>query len=203
MRPIIQDIVTGTTPELLCQQLRGIGGVVLLRTARFEDERARYSFVTARPMLTFRSYGSHCEVRRPEQPSEAQFGNPWRLLDVLMSRFEILDEVDMPFPLGGCFGYWGYGLKNFVEPRLSRFAVDDLDLPDCEVGFYDSLVVFDHRLNRTWIVSTGLAADGSRTRGVAESRIDWWRQLISASESGTLVFEEANPCNGVSSNLSR
>ena len=82
-----------------------------------------------------------------------------------MARYELLDEIDLPFPLGGCFGYWGYDLKNFVEPRLPRAAVNDLELPDCHAGFYDSLVVFDHRLDKTWIVSTGLRADGSRERG--------------------------------------
>ena len=80
-----------------------------------------------------------------------------------MSRFELLDEIDLPFPLGGCFGYWGYDLKNFTEPKLPRRAVNDLELPDCHVGFYDSLVVFDHQLGKVCIVSTGLDADGSRS----------------------------------------
>ena len=57
----------------------------------------------------------------------------------------------------------GYDLKNFVEPKLRCRAVNDLELPDCHLGFYDSLVVFDHQLGQTWIVATGLAADGHRT----------------------------------------
>jgi len=51
-----------------------------------------------------------------------------------MARFELLDEIDLPFPLGGCFGCWGYDLKNFTEPKLPRRAVNDLELPDCHVG---------------------------------------------------------------------
>jgi para-aminobenzoate synthetase component 1 len=100
------------------------------------------------------------------------------VLDGLMSRYELLDEIDLPFPLGGCFGYWGYDLKNFVEPKLPRTAVNDLELPDCHVGFYDSLVVFDHRLSKTWIISTGLQADGSRNAQHARDRVDWWREHI-------------------------
>ncbi len=71
-------------------------------------------------------------------PVQTQFGNPWHILDALMSRYELLDEIDLPFPLGGAFGYWGYDLKNFTEPKLPRRAVNDLELPDCHVGFYDS-----------------------------------------------------------------
>jgi len=180
MRPLIQEFATTASPESLCEQLLEVGGLVLFRTALFDDPRARYSFVTAQPFLTFRSFGSHCEII-PDGQRQTQFGNPWRLLDVLMSRYELLDEIDLPFPLGGCFGYWGYDLKNFVEPRLSRFAINDLELPDCQVGFYESVIVFDHRLAKTWIVSTGLTEDGSRSARLAQSRLGWWQERLRAA----------------------
>src|SRR5204863_4267319 len=126
----------------------------------FDSPQARYSYVAARPFLTFRSFGARCELFSHQEGLRVQFGNPWHVLDSLMARYELLDEVDLPFPLGGCFGYWGYDLKNFVEPKLTRLAVNDLELPDCCVGFYPSVVVFDHRLDKAWIVSTGLGVDG-------------------------------------------
>ncbi|HEY2952223.1 MAG TPA: anthranilate synthase component I family protein [Verrucomicrobiae bacterium] len=172
MRPLIQETTTPHTPESLVEQLQGEPGVVLLRSALFDSPQARYSFVTARPFLTLRSFGSRCELL---EHHAVQFGNPWHLLDSLMARYELLDEVDLPFPLGGCFGYWGYDLKNFVEPKLPRRAVNDLELPDCHVGFYDSLVVFDHRLGKSWIVSTGLSVDGSRSESQAQRGLDYWR----------------------------
>ena len=136
---------------------------MLLRSALFDSPQARYSFVAARPFLdpALLRLALRIDATRIHHRA-AQFGNPWQVLDGLMARYELLDEVDLPFPLGGCFGYWGYDLKNFVEPRLPRRAVNDLELPDCQVGFYDSLVAFDHRLGKTWIISTGLGEDGSR-----------------------------------------
>jgi anthranilate/para-aminobenzoate synthase component I len=119
MRPLIHEISTSHTPETLVEQLQGEPGVVLLRSALFDSLKARYSFVVANPFLTVRSFGSRCELSCGEQ-SNVQFGNPWHVLDSLMARYELLDEVDLPFPLGGCFGYWGYDLKNFVEPQLPR-----------------------------------------------------------------------------------
>jgi para-aminobenzoate synthetase component 1 len=177
MRPVIQEISTAHTPESLADQLRDEPGLVLLRSSLFDSLQARYSFLAARPFLTFRSFGSRCELHSLER-SEMQFGNPWHLLDSLMSRYELLEELDLPFPLGGCFGYWGYDLKNFVEPKLSRRAVNDLELPDCHVGFYDSLVVFDHRLAKTWIVSTGLGADSSRSERIALERAKFWQERL-------------------------
>src|SRR5947208_6677635 len=180
MRALIVEIETAHSPESLLEQLRGEPGLVLLHSASFDSPQARYSFVAARPFLTLRSFGSQCELRADpaKRRSHVQFGNPWRLLDCLMSRYELLVEVDLPFPLGGCFGYWGYELKNFVEPKLTRLAVDDLELPDCHVGFYGSLVVFDHLLGKTWIVSTGLDADGCRDDERAQRQSEFWRGLL-------------------------
>src|SRR5207302_4587679 len=81
-------------------------------------------------------------------------------------------------PVGRLLWLLGYDLKNFVEPKLARLAVDDLELPDCHVGFYGSLVVFDHLLGKTWIVSTGLDADGSRDDGQARRQSEFWRNLL-------------------------
>jgi len=109
MRPLIQEIQTAHTPESLVGQLRGEGGIVLLRSSSFDSPQARYSFVVARPFLAFRSFGSRCEISNSQLPSpvsQIQFGNPWQILDALMARYELLDEIDLPFPLGGAFGYW-------------------------------------------------------------------------------------------------
>jgi para-aminobenzoate synthetase component 1 len=186
MRPLIQEITTAHTPESLVENLRGQNGVVLLRTSQFDSPSARYSFVAANPVLVFKSFGSRCEIsfsQMSDAKSRTQFGNPWHLLDALMARFELLDEIDSPFPLGGAFGYWGYDLKNFTEPKLPRRAVNDLELPDCHVGFYDSLVVFDHRLGKVCMVSTGLNADGSRSEARAKEQIGFWTAIFSKAES--------------------
>jgi para-aminobenzoate synthetase component 1 len=206
MRPLIHEVPTPHTPELLAENLRGESGGVLLRTSSFASPSARYSFVAANPFLTFRSFGSRCVISKPRTPDarpQTQFGNPWHLLDSLMSRFELLDEIDLPFPLGGCFGYWGYDLKNFTEPKLSRRALNDLELPDCDVGFYDSLVVFDHHLGKTWVVSTGLAADGSRSEKRAKEQLNIWQTCLGKTLTPALSLSERarenNPSAGESS----
>ena len=189
VRPFIQEIATTQTPESLVERLAGQRGIVLLRSAGFDSPQARYSFVAANPFLTFRSFGSRCEVTHhaPRTTLQEQFGNPWHLLDALMAHYELLDEIDLPFPLGGCFGYWGYDLKNFTEPKLPRRAMNDLELPDCHVGFHASLVVFDHRLGKTCIVATGLGADGTRTEARAREQAGFWTDQLSEHPKQTLT----------------
>ena len=212
--PLLVEVETSSSPEALAAALAGEPGVVLLRSAGHDSPHARYSLVAAQPFLTFRSFDTRCELRtqNPEPRTQTQFGNPWRVLDELMARYELLDEVDLPFPLGGCFGYWGYDLKHFVEPKLPRRAVNDLELPDCHVGFHDSLVVFDHRLGKTWIVSTGLDVDGSRSEVRAKEQADWWRGQLERLDSPVAAFCERQssgdgghrpPLQAVVSNLTR
>src|SRR5207245_9233655 len=122
MRVLVKEVQTVQTPEsLVTHMLARNGGqgertrasqsnVVLLRSALFDSTSARYSFVAARPFLTFRSFGSRCEMEVFADTAaclRVQFGNPWGLLDSLMSRFELLEEEDLPCPLGGSDGAWG------------------------------------------------------------------------------------------------
>lgn len=164
-------------PEKLVRILDGESGVVLLRSHPGDSAHARYSLVTARPFLSFRSVGSRCEITGGIN-SNISFGNPWLILEELLKRFELQDTRELPFPLGGCFGYWGYDLKNFVEPKLKSVAINDLGLPDCHLGFYDSLVVFDHVQHKTWIVSTGLSQDGSRDETRARQQLTYWQSRL-------------------------
>ena len=211
MHSIIQEIETAHSPESLAGLLkadsaRGSGAdasLVLLRSGLVDSGQGRYSFVTAHPFLVFKSFGSRCEMRSAGK-TVVQFGNPWNVLDGLMARFELLEEPDFPFPLGGCIGYWGYDLKNFVEPRLAGRPVNDLELPDCHVGFYDSLVVFDHHLGKTWVVSTGLDREGSRDKERARRRIEFWTNtleldIVAESDTELTVASECGTC----SNLTR
>jgi para-aminobenzoate synthetase component 1 len=120
-----------------------------------------------------------------------------------MQRFELLDEPDYPFPLGGCIGYWGYDLRHFTEPRLRRETINDLALPDCSLGFYDSLMVFDHVLQKSWIVSTGLLPDGTRSQAHAIRQRDSWLRLVETSAPLAPAPPPMPPPGRIRSNLSR
>ncbi|MFO1478275.1 MAG: anthranilate synthase component I family protein [Verrucomicrobiota bacterium] len=181
---LVQSLTCATSPELLAQRLPAGSGAVLLRSSLFEGTSARYSFVAVNPIAVFQSFGARCETHRAGSTvAEIQYGSPWQVLDALLAKFEVLDEPDLPFPLGGCFGYWGYDLRHFVEPKLARKRQDDLELPDCHLGFYDSLVAFDHHLGQAWIIATGLAPDGSRELSRAAAQLEFWKRRISAAEA--------------------
>ena len=108
----------------------------------------RFSILTASPFKIFRSKGNRIEIISPDGALKFE-GNPFDALaeQLVLHRHDIAS--DRAVPIGAAIGYFGYGLKNFVE-RLPSNAVDDLDLPDCWFGFYDSSLVFDHLERAIW-----------------------------------------------------
>ncbi len=177
MRALTEIIPSAHSPESLVSALADERGRFLLHS---QTPGARFSLVSARPFLTFRSQGSRCTTGTPDGPVLEQFGNPWQLLAPLLARFELPDEPDpeLPLPWGGAFGYWGYELNQFLEPRLPRRAINDLELPDCHLGFHGSLVVFDHLSRHIRVLATGFSPDGSRSAERARQEIGWWRRHL-------------------------
>jgi len=185
VRAIVHTINALPSPESVVFALQSsiVDGLILLRTALFTTPESRYSYLVANPFLTFRSYGPRCELTSPNAAPTILVGNPWDQLQNLLSRYELIDDIDLPFPLGGCFGFWGYDLKNFVELKLPRSTIDDLDLADSFVGFYSSVVVFDHHLQQSTIISTGLDVDGARSETKAAAELRFWLEKLATAES--------------------
>jgi para-aminobenzoate synthetase component 1 len=77
-----------------------------------------------------------------------------------------------------------------------------LELPDCHVGFYDSLVVFDHHLAKTWIVSTGLSADGSRSERSAIQCAEFWKALLLGESNSQPLRDAGRSATGATSTCS-
>ena len=175
MRALVEEVRDPGTPEALAEALRDVPGLILLRSTRTDAEHGRHSFVTANPFLTLRAHGYRCELHGASG-TRIHTGDPWALMAELLARYEAPDDAGLPFPAGGCFGSWGYDLKNWTEPpRVALRANDDLRLPDCWLGFYASLVAFDHLLGKAWIIATGLSEDGSRSAVKAGEEVEFWR----------------------------
>ena len=207
MQPVLHEIAAPPTPEELVGCLPSADQPVLLCSGGAPTPLSRYSLLAAYPILSFTSQGARCEWQSTSSGETIiQFGNPWQLLGARMAQYEMVDEPDLPFPTGGCFGYWGYDLKQFVEPRVGRRALNDLELPDCRVGFYPSLIVWDRLLGKAWIIATGLQLDGSRSQTIARQQIDRWLQLIDVARGVDRTRElpaHPLPANQLTSSVSR
>jgi para-aminobenzoate synthetase component 1 len=113
----------------------------------------RYSFIGSDPFLVLKSRGEELTLLSAGR-EERRRGNPFRVLGELLERYA-LDPGGAPTPLvGGAVGYLSYDLCHFIE-NVPGKAIDDLQLPECCLGFYDVVITFDHLEQRTYIASTG------------------------------------------------
>ena len=113
----------------------------------------RYSFIGWDPFLVLKSRGDELTLLSACR-EERRRGNPFKTLGELLESYE-LDQGGAPTPLaGGAVGYLSYDLCHFIE-HVPSDAVDDLQLPECCLGFYDVVITFDHLEERTYIASSG------------------------------------------------
>jgi para-aminobenzoate synthetase component 1 len=137
----------------------------------------RWSFMGSDPFLVLRSRGDSVSLIK-DGVEEVKRGNPLDVLGELLKVY-VLDSspAELPFT-GGAVGYFSYDLCHFIE-RLPGRAVDNLNLPECYLAFYDAAVAFDHLENKTYLISTGFPEldEGKRLRR-AEERLQELRSRV-------------------------
>jgi len=117
------------------------------------ERLGRYSFIGRDPFLVMKSRGSEITLIQWGRQKIEQ-GNPFDVLGRLLERYRI-EDFDAPIPFtGGAIGYLSYDLCHFIE-RLPSTAVDDLNLPESCLAFFDTIMAFDNLENRAYIISTG------------------------------------------------
>ena len=131
---------------------------VLLDSALARPGLGRYSYITADPFLVVRSKGRRVEVIERGDVTQLE-DNPFSVVQRLLSDFRTNRQPSGPPFQGGAIGFFGYEMGGLLE-RLPGTAVDDLALPDMNVGFYDWVVALDHANGRAWLITTNFSKEG-------------------------------------------
>ncbi len=155
----------------------------------------RWSFMGSDPFLVMKSRGDEIALIK-DGVEEIKKGNPFDVLGELLELYKI-DGGEPPVPFtAGVVGYFSYDLCHFIE-RLPAKAIDDLNLPECYLGFYDAVVAFDHQENKTYLVSTGFPeTDGEKRRRRAEARLNQLRNMVALAPPPAAV-QEAGSGEGI------
>ena len=133
----------------------------------------RFSYATADPFLILRSKGRQVEIETGGSVSRLD-ADPFVVLQGLLKRYSLSPAQGLPHFQGGALGYLGYELGRHLE-RLPTHAVDDLSLPEMNIGFYDWVIAQDHARDLTWAIATGLPEGSSRK---AQERLQWIREML-------------------------
>ena len=118
------------------------------------DKLGRYSFMGSDPFLVLRSRGEEISISHSNGEQKNIRGNAFDVVNELLEHYSLdAHPASIPF-IGGAVGYFSYDLCHFIE-RLPSTTVDDLNLPECYLAFYDAIVAFDHRDGKAYLIATG------------------------------------------------
>jgi para-aminobenzoate synthetase component 1 len=189
--PLIEEIYMAPEPAWCFEAFARRPFSFFLDSGMDPGKLGRYSFMGSDPFLVLRSRGDEIVLLRNGK-EEVRKGNPFNVLGELLEIYTLdKNGADTPF-VGGAVGYFSYDLGRFIE-RLPDTAIDDLQLPECYLAFYDVVVAYDHIEGKTLIVSTGFPELEEKKRiSRAKDRLSEIRNRVLLSPpplaSGEVIF---------------
>ena len=158
---------------------------VLLDSATNTSQMGRYSYLTANPFLIIKSTGRNISIIRNGNEEKID-GNPWDVLDSLISEYSY-NSIDPSFPFeGGAIGYWTYDLGRMVED-LPDIANKQYQYPEMTIGFYDWVIVQDHDLN-----SVTLITSDNHPSMTSQDRKEWVFEILNNRQEILLETKQSN-----------
>ncbi|WP_426749589.1 anthranilate synthase component I family protein [Myxococcus sp. Y35] len=146
--PVVQRLPLGMLRPVDLLRALPAGSRFLLESTRVSAE-GRYSFLGARPFLSFTAKEGQCFIDGERQP-----GPPLEVLRGLLRRWRGVRHPGMPLFCGGAVGFFGYEAAHCFE-ALPHHPRDDLRLPDIALSFIDTFLVVDHHEGALLVVATG------------------------------------------------
>lgn len=125
----------------------------LLESVEGGEQIGRYSFLGGDPLWTLTVQGEQAtQTFRSGQVSQWQ-GDPFQILSECLAELQPVHLPELPNSIGGLFGYWGYELIRWIEPKVPVVeAREQGDLPDGIFMQVDSILLFDQVKRKIWVI---------------------------------------------------
>ena len=174
-RRVVDDLETPVSAYLKLG--RGRPYAFLFESVEGGAWRGRYSILTLKPDLVWRCFGERAEVATGDDVAADRFTpEPLPTLDslrALVDASKIELPPDLPPPVAGLFGVFGYDLVRLVEP-LGAPNPDPLNLPDAVLARPSVVAVFD-AIGQEIVLATPARPDGREAQAAyaaAAARLD-------------------------------
>ncbi|MEK7842413.1 MAG: chorismate-binding protein, partial [Deltaproteobacteria bacterium] len=152
----------------------------------------RYSLLGIDPLILIKAQNNKVEVTGC-CGAKITTDDVFSTVNSIFNKFKKTKKrLPFPFPFhgGGMAGYFGYDLKNQLEDLSKKRAVLPV-IPDCILGVYDTIFVYDCKINKGYCVSAGLTSDGREEKLLAKERISRLLDIISADDSQRILPSQA------------
>ena len=125
----------------------------LLESVEGGESLGRYSFLGCDPLWVMEARGNTTTQTDRNGQQKVFTGDPFKTLSDCLSTFQPVKLPELPPAIGGLFGFWGYELINWIEPKVTIYPITDADLPDGIWMQIDSLLIFDQVKRKIWAIA--------------------------------------------------
>ncbi len=178
----------------------------LLESVEGGDRLGRYSFLGADPLWTLEARGSQTTQRFRDGRVTEFSGDPFEILAEVVAPYKPVNLPELPPGIGRLFGFWGYELINWVEPRVPVYGCGEGDrIPDGCWMQADSVMVFDQVRRKIWAIAYAdltQETDLRRAYDDACARVGQWVERLKAPIDRAETWLSWTPPNQSRSELS-
>jgi anthranilate synthase component 1 len=126
---------------------------LLLESVEGGETLGRYSFLGCDPVWVLSSQGTETTQSYRDGTVKVFQGNPFDILAQCIAPIQPVTLSQLPPGIGGLFGFWGYELINWIEPRVPIYPATRQDLPDGIWMQIDNLIIFDQVKRKIWAIA--------------------------------------------------
>jgi anthranilate synthase component I len=125
----------------------------LLESVEGGEQLARYSLLGCDPVWVLETRGDSTTQTHRDGKVEQFTGNPFEILAQCLEPIRPVKLPQLPPGIGGLFGFWGYELIQWIEPRVPVYPATADDLPDGLWMQVDHLLIFDQVKRKIWTIA--------------------------------------------------
>jgi anthranilate synthase component I len=125
----------------------------LLESVDGGEQVGRYSFLGCNPLWVMECRGDRSTKTHRDGSQQEFTGNPFTILANCLTDYQPVKLTQLPSGIGGLFGFWGYELIKWIEPRVPVYPSQPGDLPDGCWMQVDHLMIFDQVKRKIFAVA--------------------------------------------------
>lgn len=125
----------------------------LLESVEGGENLGRYSFLGCDPVWVLETKANTTTQTYRDGSVKVFGGNPFDILTQCLVSIRPVTLPQLPSGIGGLFGFWGYELINWIEPRVPIYPLTKDDLPDGVWMQVDNLMIFDQVKRKIWAIA--------------------------------------------------
>ncbi|MGD2184230.1 anthranilate synthase component I [Lusitaniella coriacea] len=151
----------------------------LLESVEGGENLGRYSFLGCDPLWVLQTRGKQTTQTYRNGTKQVFEGNPFEVLARCIEPIRPAILPQLPPGIGGLFGFWGYELIQWIEPRVPIYPPSAEDLPDGVWMQADSLIIFDQVKRKIWAIAyADLRGEGVNLRAKYQEACDRVTKLV-------------------------